>query len=448
MTNRIPILHVRQEAGATVRLAAPLIAAQLAHMSITFVDTVMAGNLSPRDLAAVAVGSGLWFPIWALCAGVLLAVTPSVAQLYGANRHDDIGHCVREGLWLSAGSAVVAFLLARNAFPLLLTWLKVDPEVAPLAARYLQALSWGAPAMCAYQVFRSFNEGVSQTRPVMYASILALGGNIAGNYIFMYGKLGMPALGAVGCGVASAIVLWLTLGFLAGYTYLNPQNQTYGLFRRFDAPRWTDMAHLARIGIPISISLFMEASFFGAVALVMSSLGTKTVAGHQIALNVAAITFMVPLGLAMAISVRVGQALGRQDMQAARFSGFVGIGLAGAFMTCSALAMFAFPEFIASIYTAVTLLFMAAIFQISDGLQVSGAGALRGLKDTKVPMLITSIAYWGIGMPLGYLLGITWGGGPSAIWVGFIFGLAVAAVLLNGRFHWITRGTDRAMPTF
>jgi MATE family multidrug resistance protein len=199
--------------------------------------------------------------------------------------------------------------------------------------------------------------------------------------------------------------------------------------------------------MPVAVSLFMEVSLFGTVALLMGSLGSSVVGGHQIAINFASVTFMVPLGLAMAVTVRVGQAIGRGDALAARFSGFVGVMLAAAFMTGSAIALFSIPETIAGIYTsdpevktiAAMLLTMAGIFQIFDGLQVSASGALRGLKDTRMPMLITAFAYWGIGMPLGYGLGIAWGGGPRGLWIGFICGLAVAAALLNRRFNRVTR---------
>ena len=442
--------NIRSEAIATLKLGAPLIAAQLAQISITFVDTIMAGRLSARDLAAVAIGSSAWFPIWALTVGPLLAVTPTVAQLFGAGKYNDIGHTARQGLWMSLAVGAMGFFVVRNVFGPVLSWLNVEPEIVPISLGYLDAIAWGLPGMCGYQALRSFSEGVSRTKPVMYASLIALAGNTIGNYIFMYGRLGMPRLGAVGCGVASAIVMWIMFSFMAVYIYFNKNYAKYGVFSRFEWPRVKEIVALTKLGVPIAISLFMEGSFFGAVAMVMGSLGTTVVAGHQIAINVASITFMIPLGIGMAISVRVGQAAGRGDPHGARVAGFVGIGIAGVFMAGAALFMLTFTEFIAGVYTqdqavkqmSVTLLLMAAIFQISDGLQVSGAGALRGLKDTRVPMLITALAYWGIGMPLGYVLGITWSGGPTAIWIGIIFGLAIAAVLLNARFYLVTRGEN------
>jgi len=437
---------IRQEATAILKLGGPLIAAQLAQVSISFVDTVMAGNLSADALAAVAVGSNVWFLAVVVCMGLLMSVSPSVAQLFGAGRYDEIGPCVRQGLWLALAASFLGMLAFVFAEPLF-RQLKIVPEIVPTALGFLRAISWGLPAMCIFQVLRSFSEGVSVTRPVMYMSVFALVGCTIGDYLLMYGKFGLPRLGAVGCGVASAIVLWLMAAFMAAYIRFKPEYRKYAVFSRFDWPSLEPLKTLLKIGMPIAVSLFMEVSLFGAVAFMMGSLGTTIVGGHQIAINFASITFMVPLGIAMAVTVRVGQAIGRGEPREARFSGFVGVMLAALFMACSAVVLFTIPDLIAGIYTidpavkamAVTLLSMAGIFQLFDGLQVSGAGALRGLKDTKVPMLITSFAYWVIGMPLGYLLGITWDGGPKGLWIGFICGLATAAILLNRRFHRVTQ---------
>jgi len=439
-------VRVRDEAIAILKLGGPLIAAQLAQVSIGFVDTVMAGNLSANALAAVAVGSNAWWLVGVVCMGLLMSVSPSVAQLYGGESFEDIGPCVRQGLWLGLCAALVGIVAFQGA-ELLFRWLHIVPEIVPTAIGFLRAISWGLPAFCIFQVLRSFSEGVGLTRPVMYMSLFALVGCTIGDYVLMYGHFGLPRLGAVGCGVASAIVLWLMAAFMAAYIRFKPDYRKYGVFSRFEWPRVEPLVGLLKIGLPVAVSLFMEASLFGVVALLMGSLGTTIVGGHQIAINFAAMTFMVPLGLAMAVTVRVGHAIGRGEPRAARFSGFVGVMLAAIFMTCTALTLFAVPDAIAGIYThdldlkkmAAMLLTMAGIFQIFDGLQVSGSGALRGLKDTRIPMLITTFAYWGIGMPLGYVLGITWGGGPRGLWIGFICGLATAAILLNRRFHRVTQ---------
>ena len=354
-----------------------------------------------------------------------------------------------------AAAVGVCGLIAVRSSPLLLSLAGISTELIPTTTGFLRAISWGIPGICIYQALRSYSEGTSMTRPVMYTSITGLVANIIGDYIFMYGKLGFPRLGAVGCGVASAIVMWMNAGMMSLYILTHRHYKPDGALSRFEGPHWPEIRALARLGIPMSLGLFMEASLFGAVALLMGTLGTTVVAGHQIALNVASITFMIPLGIGMAITVRVGQAMGRDDMNGARVAGFVGISLAGTFMALAGICILLFPESIAGIYTqdpavrrmAVALLFMAAIFQVSDGLQVSGLGALRGMKDTKVPMYITVIAYWIVGMPLGYTLGITLNGGARAMWVGIICGLTAAAILLNTRFYLITRTQTHAAST-
>src|SRR5688572_930237 len=221
------VSRIREEVLSILRLGGPLIAAQLAQVSIGFVDTVMAGNLSADALAAVAVGSNVWFLVVVVCMGLLMAISPSVAQLYGAGRHQEIGPCVRQGLWLALGMSAVGMVAMRAAEPLF-RWLHIVPEVIPTAIGFLLAISWGLPAMCIYQVLRSFSEGVSRTRPVMYTSIFALAGCTVGDYILMYGKLGMPRMGAIGIGVASAIVLWLMAAIMAAYLYFEPDFRKYG----------------------------------------------------------------------------------------------------------------------------------------------------------------------------------------------------------------------------
>ncbi len=436
----------REEAAATLRLGGPLIAAQLAYISMGFVDAVMAGRLSARDLAAVAVGANLFWPASFAWAAVLISISPTVAHAFGAGDRQAIGHSVRQGLWLAVLMSVGGFLSVRESY-LFLGFVGIAPELIPITTGFLKAVAWGVPGLCLFQVLRSYSEGISQTRPVMYTSIAALATNIFGDYVLIYGKFGLPRMGAVGCGVATAVVMWVDAAIMAVYIVTRKIYEPDRVFAKFERPNWAELRKLLRLGVPMSASWFMEASLFAAVALLIGTLGTTAVAGHQIALNVAAITFMVPLGISMAITVRVGQAMGRGDPPAARLAGFAGISLAAAFMAVCALTMLTFPNLIARIYTpdplvrqmGVTLLHMAAIFQISDGMQVSAAGALRGLKDTKVPMLITLVAYWIIGMPLGYTLGIVLGGGARAMWIGIICGLTVAAALLNTRFYLRTK---------
>jgi MATE family multidrug resistance protein len=437
---------IRQEAIALAVLGGPLIAAQLAQISMSFVDTVMAGHLNPVGLAAVAVGGSLWMPIFVFGMGILMSVSPMVAQSFGAGRFDEIGGHVRQGLWLSLGVGLAAFFAVRSCSPAL-RLMEVDPAIIPIASGFLNAISWGLPAASAYLVLRGYSEAVSKTRPMMVVSLVGLATNIAGNSILMHGRFGMPRLGAVGTGVASALVMWIELAILVIWILCDRGYRRFPVFSRWERPDWPRIRRLLTLGSPIGICLFMEGSMFATVSLLIGRVGADVVAGHQVALNVSSVTFMVPLGLSMAITVRVGQAVGRGAIGDARRSGLVGAGLAVCFMSLTALVMATSPHLIAAIYTnnvqvhemAVRLLIMAAIFQIFDGAQISGAAALRGLKDTTVPMCITLLAYWGLGLPLGVTFGLVLGGGPQALWIGLIAGLVVAAVLLNARFLLLTR---------
>lgn len=424
-----------------------MVAAQLVQMSMGFTDTIMAGRLSAEDLAAVAVGNSLFGPIFLMIMGLLLAVNPVVAHLHGEGESGKIGKNVWQALWLSQFMVIPCFFIFRNMIPVM-EFFRVKPEIIPLTQGYLDAFSWGLPAAYGYFALRFFNEGLSITKPSMYFALIGLGFNIVGNYVFMYGKLGFPALGAIGTGWATALVQWIMFGCMALFTFRKSNNAQFSIYAGFRRPEWLYLKDILRIGVPNGISFSIEVSMFAMVALIMGSLGVKTVAAHQITINFAAFTFMIPLGLSIATTARVGFAVGRRDLELARFIGYIGIGLSVLIMCLTATVMITLPELIAGMYTqdievkniAVSLLFLAGIFQISDGLQVSGFGALRGLKDTKIPMFVNVIAYWMVGFPTGYVLGLKFDLGAEGLWIGLIVGLTVAAVLHNWRFYRLTAG--------
>lgn len=438
--------YLKKEAETTLKLGLPVIAAQLLQMSMNFVDTVMAGNLSAEALAAVAVGGAVFIPFIMLAAGIMMAITPIVAQLYGARNIQEIGINARQGLWLSQLLAIPVFFAIRN-LGIIMALLEVTPEIIPVALGYLDAISWGIFPLCAYMALRFFNEGMSVTRPSMYFALIGVLVNIIANYILMYGKLGFPQMGAVGCGYASSLVgLVMFLGMYI-FTKNHKPYQRFEIFSTFRWPEWTYLKEILRVGIPIGLSSTMEVTMFAVVSLLMGSLSTVAVAGHQVAINFSAMTFMVPFGLSTAITTRVGNAIGKRSINEARRRGFVGIALSTFFMSITAIIMFTIPDLITGIYTqneavqqvAISLLYMAAIFQISDGLQVSSYGALRGLKDTTIPMYVNLFAYWVVGLPLGYYLGITLNYGPQGLWMGLIAGLTVAAIFHNMRFFVMTK---------
>lgn len=446
MTLLSPSPELRREAAATARLAGPIIGGQLAMTGLAFIDTVMAGKLSAADLAAVAIGGSFWSATGLFFLGVLMALPPSVAQLAGAGRTRRVGFLLRQGIWLGLGLSVIAVAVVLEPRWLLAAF-DVQAELIPIVAGYLGAISWGIPAWFAYLALRFFCEGMGDTRPVLYFGLVGLPVNAVGDYVLMYGELGFPALGAVGCGYATALVWWAQLAGIVLYVATRQRYRRLHLFARLEPPRWKPIAELARVGLPIGVAIFVEASLFAVAALVIGSLGTLAVAGHQVALNFVAVTFMVPLGISMAATVRVGHAAGRRDPDGVRRAAWTGVALAMAVQVFNALVMVALPRQIAGLYTsdprviaaAAELLLLAAVFQLSDGLQASAAGALRGLKETKAPMAITVIAYWMLGFPLGYGLAIGRGAGAPGMWVGMIAGLTVAALLLAARLWQVTR---------
>ena len=339
-------------------------------------DTVMAGRLSAADLAAVAIGSSLWIPVYLGCVGIMTALSPMVAQLDGAGRSRAIAPLFRQSLWLAAGLALLATPLTAK-MGLIMPWLKIEPAIIPASNDYVAAVSWGMPAVCIYLAMRFVCEGSGHTKPIMYIQLVALAVNGLGNYVLMFGKWGAPALGAAGAGWSSAIVLWLDALLIFSYLQTSSRYHRLELFHPFDAPRLPELRRLLRLGIPIGMATVTEMTLFAGVALLMGSLGTIPVAAHQIAINYAALAFMVPLGISMGTTVRVGNGAGRGNIKAARESGFVGMAMCVCFMTLSAIIMLLFPEQIVGLYTkdggvrelAVKLLFLAAIFQVFDGLQ-------------------------------------------------------------------------------
>ncbi len=435
-----------REIRRTLLLAGPLIVGQLASFGMNFVDTVMAGRLGRYDLGAIAIGSSVWAAGFLFVLGVLMSVSPAVSQLDGAGRRRQAGEVTRQALWIALAVSVLMGLVMRNT-GWVMSLMAVESRVSDLAIGYLKAMSWGAPPLCAMLVFRFFSEGSGLTRPTMYVGVLGILCNIPLNYILMFGKLGFPALGAVGCGWATAIVFWLQMLVLAGYIARRAHYRDFELFSWFSAPNMREIRGLLAVGLPIGLMIFFEGSLFVAAALLIGTLGALPVAAHQVAINFASMAFMVPLGLAGAITVRVGNAVGRGDPGAVRTAGLVGIGMAGVFGLASAAVMLSVPALIGRMYTAdrevielaAGLLALAAIFQVSDGLQVASAGALRGLKDTRVPMIFSILSYWAVGMSIGIWLTFFQGWGASGMWVGMIAGLSVAAILLGTRFWCISR---------
>ncbi len=437
------------EAKVLARLGMPIIVIQLLQMAVLVVDTIMAGRYSATDLAGVAIGGAVWVPTFLFLIGTLSSLTPVVAQFHGAKQVQPIAAYVYQSFWQAMALCLPVFLIAYSLTSVF-TLFGVDDSILPIADRYIQVIVLGLPAVLGFNVLRFFSEGLSLTKPAVYASLLGLIINIPLNYVLIFGKFGFPELGGVGCAWASAACFWVMFLFMAVFVALKSDYSTYHLYKKIIGFHRKPSMELFKIGLPIGCSHFVEASVFCVIAVLLSSLGPIIVASHQIALNVAALVFMIPLALGMALTIRVGFLVGAQQYQEARFAAFLGLIGAVGFAFASGLMLFLLRYEIASWYNdspdviqlAGSLLVFAAIFQLSDALQVAAAGALRGFKDTRIPMMIMLFSFWVISLPIGYILSLTDVFGPpwhaKGFWLGLVIGLTITSVLLIIRLAYIS----------
>ncbi|HAS1785435.1 TPA: MdtK family multidrug efflux MATE transporter [Enterobacter cloacae] len=439
------------EARQLLALAIPVIVAQVAQTAMGFVDTVMAGGYSATDMAAVAIGTSIWLPAILFGHGLLLALTPVIAQLNGSGRRERVAHQVRQGFWLAGIVSILIMIVLWNAGYIIRAMHNIDPALADKAVGYLRALLWGAPGYLFFQVARNQCEGLAKTKPGMVMGFIGLLVNIPVNYIFIYGHFGMPELGGVGCGVATAAVYWVMFGCMLTYIKHARSMRDIRNDTAFSTPDWSMMTRLTQLGLPIALALFFEVTLFAVVALLVSPLGIIDVAGHQIALNFSSLMFVLPMSLAAAVTIRVGFRLGQGSTLDAQTAARTGLGVGVCMAVCTALFTVLLREQIALLYNdnpevvtlASHLMLLAALYQISDSIQVIGSGVLRGYKDTRSIFFITFIAYWVLGLPCGYILALTDlvvdRMGPAGFWMGFIIGLTSAAIMMMLRMRFLQR---------
>jgi len=439
------------EARQLLALAIPVILAQVAQTAMGFVDTIMAGGYSATDMAAVAIGTSIWLPAILFGHGLLLALTPIIAQLNGSGRRDRIAEQVRQGFWLAGFVSVLIMVVLWNAGHIIHAMHNIDPELADKAVRYLRALLCGAPGYLFFQVARNQCEGLAKTKPGMVFGFIGLLVNIPVNYIFIYGHFGMPELGGVGCGVATAAVYWVMFACMLSYIKRARAMRDIRQDQHFTKPDFSVLKRLVQLGLPIALALFFEVTLFAVVALLVSPLGIVNVAGHQIALNFSSLMFVLPLSLAAAVTIRVGFRLGQGSTLEAQTAARTGLGVGVCMAVLTAIFTVSLREHIALLYNdnpevvhlAAQLMMLAAIYQISDSIQVVGSGILRGYKDTRSIFFITFTAYWVLGLPSGYVLALTDlvvdRMGPAGFWMGFIIGLTSAAILMMLRMRFLQR---------
>lgn len=458
----------QREAKALLRLAVPLAATQLAQMIILATDTVMLGHFSKEALAAAAIGNTVYFLTWLLGSGVPMAVSPVIAHVQGRHgatdsqaqrrrcprdpskttslrAHRDIRIAVRMGFWAVAMASLPLLCVLIFTRPILI-FFHQEPRLAADAATFMSGLAWGLPFALGFQVLRSFSTALSRAVPPLMVMGLAILWNAGFDYALIFGHFGLPKLGLFGAGLASAssnifsfiAMLTLALGI--------PALRRYRILHRLAHPQWRTFAELLRLGLPIGMTMVFEVALFNGAALAIGTFGLAPLAAHQIAITIPSLTFMVPLGIGLAATVRVGLAAGAGDRIGARRAGFTAMAMASAFMCCTAVVLLLWPRQIASLWLpdvpanadvlalAVSFLHVAAAFQLMDGIQVTSSMSLRGLKDARGPMWLAGASYWLAGAPMAVALGfgLHWQG--FGVWLGLAFGLAVAALTLSARF--------------
>lgn len=440
-------------------LGAPILIAQLAQMANGVIDTVMAGHASAEDLAGVGIGASLWVPVLLFFSGVLSALQPTISGHRGAGQLHNIMPTTWQGIYIALVGMMIMILLLINAQPLL-ALLQLDTTTAAIADGYLGAFSWGVPALLLLVALRGLTDGLGHTRVIMIASLLSTLLNLPLNYIFIYGfdfiAFQLPAMGGIGCGWATSISNWIAT--IALLIYLNRSNtyKSFHLIGDWAAPVGTEIMRLLRLGLPIGFTLFIEVSMFCVIALFLAPLGATTVAGHQIVLNVTSLSFMLPLSLGMALTLRISFLVGAADHEEARLLARSSLLLAVGISCINAPILFFGRDWLASLYTsditvqkmAAQLFMLAAFFQIVDVIQVTMINVQRGYKDTKIPMLIMLFSFWAICLPLGYALTfknwITEPMGAPGFWAALIVGLTCAAILLTTRMFLFRPSGDES----
>lgn len=428
-------LPTRGDLADLLRLALPVVVVQVGLMAMGVVDSIMVGHVSPTALASVAIGNLYFFGLAVFGMGVLMALDPVVAQAVGAGDEPTIARAVQRGLLLAVGLSVptcVLLLTARR----FLTWIGEPAAVIPDAARFARIMIPGVLPFFAFVVFRQSLQAMGRMRPIVLAIVLSNLLNALLDWVLIFGHLGAPAMGVPGSAWATTISRWVMAALLLALSWPELRHRLFPL--RPEIAEWRPFVRMLVLGVPIGLQYALEWGVFGTVLLLMGRIGTVAVAAHQIAINVASLTFMVPLGISAAATVLVGHAVGRGDADGARRSAGAALATGVAFMALMALLFLLVPEAIARVYSedaavialAATLLPIAGAFQIFDGTQVVSIGILRGLADTRAPFVIAVLGFWLLGFPVSLWLGFRTPLGPAGLWWGLVVGLAAVAVLL------------------
>jgi MATE family multidrug resistance protein len=439
-------MAVTKEIKTTFLLAYPVVLSQLGQVAVGIADTMMVGRLGALPLAAASLANSIFFVTMMFGIGISMGLTPLVSMGDGKGRFKRISRLFTHSLWINSALGIILFFLIVG-FSQFLGVLDQPKAVQELALPYLLIITASLIPMMIFQTFKQFAEGLSQTKQAMFITIFSNLVNVFLNWLLIWGMWGFPEMGMNGAAWATLISRVLMMVLMAAYVLSTKRFAQYHLrfFKvRFSRPM---LARILKIGVPTGFQFIFEVSAFSAAAIMMGWIGVNALAGHQIALNLASISYMMATGVATAGMIRVSHFIGKGDLGAMKQAGRVAFGMVAAFMFICALLFFAFRFFLPTLYIddpevislAASLLILAGFFQISDGVQVVGLGVLRGMEDVKVPTLVTFFAYWALGLPLGYLLAFKLGLGESGIWIGLLIGLTITAALLFYRFEQLSK---------
>jgi len=433
-------------------IALPLMGAQVAQMGMGVSDAIMAGQYGSADLAGVALGGSLLWPVMLLMMGLIQAVTPTIAQLNGARDYSEIGEVIRQGLWMALLGGLVGALILNNIGPVY-DLVGVDPVASAISIPYLALASLGFPALMCFFCLRFLADGMGITRPAMFIAITALCLKIPLNYVLIYGKFGLPEMGGAGCGLANAIINWFQLAMII-IVVSRKRFDITGWRQRFTFPDWSRIKPLLIIGLPIGASIFAEVGLFSFTTLLLGRLGADTVSAHNIALSLNGILFMPAMALGMAATIRIGFRVGSAEILDARTTAVLAMITTVIIALCGSIFVYFFRFDLVSFYTkdlavasqAANLLLFVTVFLVLDAIQSTASGALRGYKDTRIPMWIAIFSFWGVGLPMECILGFGLIGEPMGVygfWIGLTMGVGTAALLISTRLWKTSRDHQR-----
>ncbi|RIW12715.1 MATE family efflux transporter [Algoriphagus lacus] len=439
-------MTLKNHLNTTFHLAYPVMLSQLGQVSVGVADSMMVGRLGALPLAAASLGNSIFFVIMMFGIGISMGITPLVSVADGKERSKRISRLFSHGLWINIGTSVILTMIVLGLSQGL-HYLNQPEEVVILAIPYLLIITASLLPLMVFQTFKQMAEGLSQTKQAMYITIFANLVNVFLNWVLIWGVWGFPELGLNGAGWATLISRVLMAVMMGGYILSSPRYKKYHFRLTLPNASFPMISKILKIGIPTGFQFIFEVSAFSTAAIMMGWIGVNALAGHQIALNLASISYMMATGLATAGMIRVSNQIGKGNMKAMREAGMVVFGMVIAFMFACALLFFTFRYFLPTLYIddpevialSASLLIIAGLFQLSDGVQVVGLGVLRGMEDVKVPTIVTLMAYWVLGLPLGYVLAFEFGMAEKGIWYGLLIGLSITAVMLFYRFHQLSK---------